>query len=56
MATYRYTYTGEGTVHLPLHGITTDPADRMKVYETDIPVRQPDFAPIAQKEAKAKHR
>lgn len=57
MATYRYTFTGEGEIHLPLHGITTDPTNPAKVYETDIPVRHPDFAPVAEKkEGTAKHR
>jgi hypothetical protein len=49
MKRYAYKYKGSDEVNLPLHGITTDPSKKDKVYETDIPVNHPDFEEVRKK-------
>jgi hypothetical protein len=43
MATHRYNYTGQETVHLPEFGILAKGGDKHAVYETDKKLNHPDF-------------
>ena len=43
MGKYQYRYKGHVTVHLPLHGITAKGGDEKTTYETDEPIKHPDF-------------
>lgn len=56
MAKHRYTYHGDTTVHLPLHGITAQGGDSKTIYETDVPINNPDFKAVKQQESERKER
>ncbi len=46
MSKHQYRYKGSETVHLPLHGITAVGGDEKTVYETDVPIKHPDFTAV----------
>lgn len=54
MGKHKYHYLGETTVHLPTHGITAEGGDHTTVYETDEPIKNPDFKEVFKSEMKRK--